>query len=276
MRSSRTSSAAVAGGTGAPRPPARRRRGDLQPQRPRVRRRISRGRARRGREHDGKRPLHGRGARVPAPRRPRPLPRDAAGAPRQRAAAAARDSGVEEVFVFGEAEGATPFGDLLEQGDDVPVVDIDPAEHVASLPYSSGTTGFPKGVMLTHRNLVANVLQVRLRGRRSGRTTSSSACCRSSTATADGGHERGLPAGATVVTMPRFDLEQYLHLAGVGRDDRATWRRPSCSPWRSTRASRSYDLSSLRSILSGAAPLDAELAAGAPSGWAARSSRATA
>ena len=31
---------------------------------------------------------------------------------------------------------------------------------LAALPYSSGTTGFPKGVMLTHRNLAANIVQV--------------------------------------------------------------------------------------------------------------------
>ena len=33
-------------------------------------------------------------------------------------------------------------------------------ETIAHLPYSSGTTGLPKGVMLTHRNLVANIVQV--------------------------------------------------------------------------------------------------------------------
>src|SRR2546427_8793470 len=36
---------------------------------------------------------------------------------------------------------------------------IEPARDLAALPYSSGTTGFPKGVMLTHRNLVANLVQ---------------------------------------------------------------------------------------------------------------------
>ena len=42
-----------------------------------------------------------------------------------------------------------------------PAVTFDPATHLAALPYSSGTTGNPKGVMLTHTNLAANVAQIR-------------------------------------------------------------------------------------------------------------------
>src|SRR4029077_14868562 len=72
---------------------------------------------------------------------------------------AAAKSRVEEVFVFGEAEGARPFTDLLQAGDTPPLVPIDPAQDLVALPYSSGTTGLPKGVMLTHRNLVANLCQ---------------------------------------------------------------------------------------------------------------------
>src|SRR5213078_4902388 len=51
--------------------------------------------------------------------------------------------------------------DLLAAGATAPEVSFDPATHLAALPYSSGTTGNPKGVMLTHRNLVANVAQIR-------------------------------------------------------------------------------------------------------------------
>lgn len=38
----------------------------------------------------------------------------------------------------------------------MPFIDID---SVALIPYSSGTTGLPKGVMLTHKNLVTNIMQ---------------------------------------------------------------------------------------------------------------------
>ena len=62
--------------------------------------------------------------------------------------------------MVGEAEGATPFAELLGDPADAPEVEIDPDDDLAVLPYSSGTTGLPKGVMLTHRNLVANLCQV--------------------------------------------------------------------------------------------------------------------
>ncbi len=43
---------------------------------------------------------------------------------------------------------------------DPPAVKIDPAEDLAVLQYTGGTTGLPKGGMLTHRNMVANVEQI--------------------------------------------------------------------------------------------------------------------
>ena len=52
--------------------------------------------------------------------------------------------------------------ELLMQNNDTefkPVI-IDPHRDIAVLPYSSGTTGLPKGVMLSHRNLVAHNIQI--------------------------------------------------------------------------------------------------------------------
>ena len=70
---------------------------------------------------------------------------------------AVQDTAVKEIFVIGEADGVASlsslYGDPLAE--QVPV-DLD---DVVVLPYSSGTTGLSKGVMLTHRNLVANIAQ---------------------------------------------------------------------------------------------------------------------
>jgi acyl-CoA synthetase (AMP-forming)/AMP-acid ligase II len=61
---------------------------------------------------------------------------------------AAAQAKVDEIFVFGEAEGATPFAALLAGSGAPPKVQIDPRKDLVALPYSSGTTGLPKGVMI--------------------------------------------------------------------------------------------------------------------------------
>jgi acyl-CoA synthetase (AMP-forming)/AMP-acid ligase II len=172
---------------------------------------------------------------------------------------AADRSGVEEVFVLGEGEGATPFADLLTAGDTLPAVEIDPASDLVVLPYSSGTTGVNKGVMLTHRNLVANV-------------------CQGAPALLAGEGERliavlpffhiyglvvlmcaALSRGSTLVTMPRFDLEEFLRLLQDQRITRAYVAPPIVLALAKHPLVDKYDLSELKSIFSGAAPLDASL-----------------
>ena len=66
--------------------------------------------------------------------------------------------GIKTVHVVGEAEGCESLLALLgDDGEDFPEdVEINPKEDIACLPYSSGTTGQPKGVMLTHYNLIAD------------------------------------------------------------------------------------------------------------------------
>ena len=73
----------------------------------------------------------------------------------------------ERILVIGEKDSNGRVGllqDLIRSGDDSEKVQtkqtrLKPEEDMAFLVYSSGTTGLPKGVMLTHRNFVANMLQ---------------------------------------------------------------------------------------------------------------------
>ncbi|MEJ7815467.1 MAG: long-chain fatty acid--CoA ligase [Rubrobacter sp.] len=58
------------------------------------------------------------------------------------------------------ADGHAGFDEFVSRDvPQAPLVEIDPAEDVAVLQYTGGTTGVSKGAMLTHRNLVANVQQ---------------------------------------------------------------------------------------------------------------------
>jgi acyl-CoA synthetase (AMP-forming)/AMP-acid ligase II len=172
---------------------------------------------------------------------------------------AAGRSGVEEVFVLGEAEGATPFAALLTAGETPPAVEIDPAEDLVALPYSSGTTGVSKGVMLTHRNLVANICQ--------GEPVLLAGEGERLIAVLPFFHIYGLVVlmcsalsrGSTLVTMPRFDLEQFLGLLQDQRITRAYVAPPIVLALAKHPLVDKYDLSSLRTIFSGAAPLDATL-----------------
>jgi 4-coumarate--CoA ligase len=174
------------------------------------------------------------------------------------ARAAAAIVGIEEVVVMGPGD-ATPFASLF--GDPIDgQVPIDLEDHVAVLPYSSGTTGFPKGVMLTHHNLVANLEQFAAHA-----TLDDDEVCY---AVLPFFHIYGMQIlmnsmvskGVTVVTVPRFDLVQMLELTQQHRITRLFLVPPIVLALAKHPVVDKYDLSSVRQIFSGAAPLGGDIA----------------
>ncbi|MFJ9118026.1 4-coumarate--CoA ligase family protein [Streptomyces sp. NPDC102394] len=168
--------------------------------------------------------------------------------------------GVEEILVCDSAPGHRSLIDMLGSTAPEPVVDIDPAEDIAALPYSSGTTGIPKGVMLTHRQIATNLAQLEsaMPARPGDRIL----------AVLPFFHIYGLTAlmnaplrlGATVVVLPRFELDTFLAAIQNHRITGLYVAPPIVLALAKHPLVEQYDLSSLTHITSAAAPLDASLA----------------
>jgi 4-coumarate--CoA ligase len=174
------------------------------------------------------------------------------------AQAAAKEAAGQTVVVIGEAESAEPlsayYGAPLEA--QVPV-HLD--DHSVVLPYSSGTTGLPKGVCLSHRNLVVNVDQIILAGDfRPGEIAA---------AFLPFFHIYGmtvlmnvhLAGGGALVTMPRFDLELFLKISQDHKARRMWIVPPVALALAKHPLVDSFDLSSIEQVFSGAAPLGGEV-----------------
>ena len=165
-----------------------------------------------------------------------------------------------QLFVVGESGDAAPFSELLGEPDDAPRVAIDPAADVAAILYSSGTTGLPKGVLLSHRNLVGNMVQSRPAFALSREDVVIGVLpffhCFGLCVVLN----HALLAGATLVTMPRFEIETFVDLLERHRVTRAFVVPPIVRALARHPAVERRDLSALRHVLCGASPLDVELA----------------
>ena len=168
------------------------------------------------------------------------------------------DTAVTDIAVIGGGTDTLTLDDLMGESIEAQVlVDLD--SHTVVLPYSSGTTGLPKGVMLSHRNLVVNVDQI----------------------IAGAGFHRGevaaaflpffhiygmtvlmnvhLAGGGALVTLPRFDLELFLRVAQDYKSKRMWIVPPVALALAKHPMVAQFDLSPLEQIFSGAAPMGADL-----------------
>jgi len=175
----------------------------------------------------------------------------------------AREKDVKVMCVDGAPEGYLDFSELTEASErDIPGVKISP-DDVVALPYSSGTTGLPKGVMLTHKGLVTSVAQ-QVDGENPNlylRSDDVVLCvlplfhiyslntvllC-------------SLRVGAAVLIMPEFDIVKLAELVEKHKVSVAPLVPPIVLAIAKNRQLEQYDMSSIRMIISGAAPVGKEL-----------------
>ncbi len=162
--------------------------------------------------------------------------------------------------------GSQPFESLLRtrQGTSLPVPERDSRLALATLPFSSGTTGLPKGVMLTHHNLVANVYQTLIPGEDGAITDADVMLCFLPMYHIYGltvGLNLSLIRGCSLVLMPRFDCEASLATAVQENVTIALCVPPALLAYCHAAEQKRFPANHhLKWVKSGAAPLSGELA----------------
>ena len=169
-----------------------------------------------------------------------------------------------EIVIEPDSSDSRSFWGLLENASPVPPsIPVDPVNDVAVLPYSSGTTGLSKGVMLTHFNLVSNVQQF---------------LDRKNEASVIGPNDvllthlplfhiygmnvlmnGAIGAGCAQVMMGRFDMDEFLSLTSRHRVSVLFTVPPVGLGLTQYPGVADHDLSAVRVGFFGAAPLSAEM-----------------
>lgn len=175
----------------------------------------------------------------------------------------AKENNVKIMCTDAPPEGCLHFSELSSADEnDIPAVKINPNDAVA-LPYSSGTTGLPKGVMLTHKGLVTSVAQ-QVDGENPNLyfhkedvimcvlplfhiySLNSVLLC-------------GLRVGAAILIMQKFEINALLELVQKYKVTIAPFVPPIVLEIAKSPVVDKYDLSSIRMVMSGAAPMGKEL-----------------
>ncbi|CDP02966.1 unnamed protein product [Coffea canephora] len=175
----------------------------------------------------------------------------------------AKENNVKVMCTDAPPEGCLHFSELSSADEKViPAVKINPNDAVA-LPYSSGTTGLPKGVMLTHKGLVTSVAQ-QVDGENPNLyfhkedvilcvlplfhiySLNSVLLC-------------GLRVGAAILIMQKFEINALMELVQKYKVTIAPFVPPIVLEIAKSPVVDKYDLSSIRMVMSGAAPMGKEL-----------------
>ncbi|KAL6332015.1 hypothetical protein AAG906_020372 [Vitis piasezkii] len=175
----------------------------------------------------------------------------------------AEENDVKVMCIDTPPEGCLHFSELTNADEaDLPTVKINP-DDVVALPYSSGTTGLPKGVMLTHRGQVTSVAQ-QVDGDNPNLyfhsedvilcvlplfhvySLNSVLLC-------------ALRVGAAILIMQKFEIIKLLELINKYKVTIAPFVPPIVLAIAKSPVVDEYDLSSIRTVMSGAAPMGKEL-----------------
>ncbi|KAI3929065.1 hypothetical protein MKW92_016885 [Papaver armeniacum] len=173
------------------------------------------------------------------------------------------NNGIQVMCIDTPPEGCLHFSELTQCDEtELPEVEIN-SDDVVALPYSSGTTGLPKGVMLTHKSLITSVAQ-QVDGENPNLyfhsedvivcvlplfhiySLNSVLLC-------------GLRAGAAILIMQKFEIISLMELTQKYKVSIAPFVPPIVLAIAKSPVVDNYDLSSIRTVMSGAAPMGKEL-----------------
>lgn len=153
------------------------------------------------------------------------------------------------------------FDALLEKGGTLKPVETDVENSIAVLQYTGGTTGVPKGAMLSHRNLSANIEQMRCVFEKAKKGEEKMLCVLPffHVFAMTVGQNLSVILGAEMVLQPRFELKALLNAIKRKKITLFPGVPTLFTAINNAPATKNYDLSSISLCLSGGAPLPVEV-----------------